>query len=793
MDHPHVQQRGFVAPAPDPVQQQQQHQQLLQPSQRSILGQTPAASQCRESLLSRVLKRDGDAEGDDRDKAGVAGFGVTLDSVAGPLPKPILRRASCVESTVCGGRIEERSSQAGNDEQFQQSQHPSSSVPQPPLIFQQPPLLNQPQPPLVRKTSLKFAIAPPPTHLTAPLYSSASATEPPYPGSRRSSLESGPNVAVEADQVDGLAERLIGDIEEDDEEQVEDDEDQDDEDQDDEDHDEDDDDDDDDGEYNDDSISNPDHEDAQDEDDEDEDRYSSTNWSGYEEDSEAGLSDEELAIKETLIVSPGPRRKLASRDALAEDVEGSTAFASDRAALATHISSIASPQNPSFAFARPTNYRRRRPASLASDGGAGTGVGGSISSLLAVGGASFVKIDPAERIHRGRGAVQILDPIPQGARTRRNTGTETDTCTRHCSPPPAMDRSRSSSRGIPPAVSGIGHVMKPPRADLSPSAIRMQARRGNGDPRKRKQRDTVAQLNLFGPSGRVARALTTDDDLGDRRLDTTEDEFALGARRELTRGWRSDDALFAVPMVRRYPTAVAQYLPPDTGSGKNSVISVVKYPATSSVPPSDMEQLEAFSDGLVNPQQAIRRASDKIVSRRVSTCSAQPINNGLLSPTEPIIAHFGASVPCPPAVDDTPALASGTSFCPSTPVDQILHETLTGTPGRRRGSDVTSNNIPYIKTTEGSGSDGYRSRASSAMGFRSDDGRVQPHPPSSSTPIYHQQSASYIPSRKGYFEEGVEAPRSLSTTLVTSVNQPCKSRPIKCPSPRRRTQDEVRT
>lgn len=300
-------------------------------------------------------------------------------------------------------------------------------------------------------------------------------------------------------------------------------------------------------------------------------------------------------------------------------------------------------------------------------------------------------------------------------------------------------------------------------------------------------------MNLFGPNGRVARALTTDDDLGDRRLDTTEDELAL-ERRELTRGWRSDDALFAVPMIRRYPAAAAaRYLPPDAGSRKNSIKSLQKYPTTSSATPSDVEHAEPLSDGLVDAQHGIRRASGKVGSRRVSTCSAPPVNNGLLSPTEPTIAYFGASVPCPPAVDDTPALALGTSFCPSTPIDQILHETLAGTPSRRRGSDVTSSVVPYVKTTEGSGSDGYRSRASSAMGFRSDDGRVQPHQPVSATPIHHQQSISYVPARKGYFEEGVDAPRSLSTTLVTSSgNQPCKSRPIKCPSPRRRTQDDVR-
>lgn len=319
MDHPLVQQRGFVAPAPVPVQQQA--------SQRSILVQTVSASQCRESLLSRALKRDGDADGEERDGSPkvAAGLGIASEPVAGIVPKPILRRASCVESTVGVGRIEERGYQTGNEDHHQQSQHQQLSVSQAPPIFQQPQLTNQPQPPLARKTSLKFAIAPPPIHATAPLYPHASVVEPPHPGSRRSSLESGPNVAVEADQADVLAERLIGDIEEDDEEQDEDDEDQDDEDRDDE-EDQDGDEEDDDGEYNDDSISNPDHEDIRNE-EEDEDRYSSTNWSGYEEDSEAGLSDEELVIKETLIVSPGPRRKSASRGATVEDVEESTAFA----------------------------------------------------------------------------------------------------------------------------------------------------------------------------------------------------------------------------------------------------------------------------------------------------------------------------------------------------------------------------------------------------------------------------------------------------------------------------------
>lgn len=483
---------------------------------------------------------------------------------------------------------------------------------------------------------------------------------------------------------------------------------------------------------------------------------------------------------------------------------------SSRAGPATHFSSIPSPTgNASFAFARPTNYRRRRPASIVSADGI---VGGSASSLIAPGpSASFVKIDPQERLHRGRGAVQILDPIPQGGEKQQ------DTLTRHCSPPPAH-RSRSSSRSVAPASAALA---RPPRPDLSPSAIRMQVRRGYSDsPRKRKQRaNAVArQMNLFG--GRSKAALTTDDDVrsftasavgrqvaGPSRLDhTTEDEVLAPRRavqRELqaTRGWRSDDALFAVPMVRRYPTVSALQV----GGGGSRKSSVTTGAAVSSATPSDVEHVVGDPlDRFVS--QVSRRSSEKVAHATV---------NGLLSPTEPSIAYFGASAPCPPAVDDTPALASAASVLPSTPVDQLLHEKLAGTPSRRRGSDAVAIAAGHVKT-EGSGSDGYRSRASSAMGFRSDDGnrtaaQVQhyrdsafTHQASHTQQHQHIQQTTIIESRDGHEGEHEyftpHTPRTDSASrlppssiLLSPGVQPSKSKPIKCPSPRRRTQEhEVR-
>lgn len=326
----------------------------------------------------------------------------------------------------------------------------------------------------------------------------------------------------------------------------------------------------------------------------------------------------------------------------------------------------------------------------------------------------------------------------------------------------------------------------------------MQVRRGYSDsPRKRKARaDAVMrQTNLFG-AGRAA--MTTDDDVRRCevsavgrvvRVDTTEDEVHVrrGVRElQATRGWRSDDALFAVPMVRRYPSAAAHSV--TVGSRKSSVVTGT---VVSSATASDAEHGQTMDRSVYEGIRPIsRRPSEK----------AHATVNGLLSPTEPSIGYFTAPAPCPPAVDDTPALASGASVLPSTPVDQLLHEKLAGTPSRRRGSDAVTHGRP-----EGSGSDGYRSRASSAMGFRSDEPHAGQHRRDSASYINQhtpqQQQTTIIESQDGQ-EEGHVAPRTprmdsgqrlpSAGILLSPSGQTAKSKPIKCPSPRRRQDNEVR-
>ncbi|KAJ9104676.1 hypothetical protein QFC21_002174 [Naganishia friedmannii] len=677
-------------------------------------------------------------------------------------------------------------------------------------------------------------------------------------------------------------------------------------------------------EYDEDGVSGSEDEDEYDEDlseddDDDEETQSGANWSGYEEDSEAGLSDEmdddddeddnvEYIKKESRIVSPPAtftlgryqRRADAVEEEEEEDLSGATPSRMFRThparspmpntASSTHFSSIpntstnntTTAQLPGFAFARPTNYRRRRPASVVSnDGGlASPGsspfVAGAGTIVPAAASTSFVKIDPHERVvHRGHGAVQIVDAIPPSPQSRGTTtagggGAYADgrprqkpkranTLTRHCSPPPAP---AGHTTALPPTSNST--IPRAPPAELSPSAIRMQVRRGVSDsPSKKKLRARQQGMNLFGPNSTalVRAALMTDDDdeeghanLAPRETamvvtaTTTEDEAGLEARRtpgsrtELTatRGWRSDDALFAVPTVRRrYPNISVRTTsnrspgpPPlvtgESRSRKASVVSLVVQPTfLSSAPPSDVEHPAGAgrrgSESVVDSARyVLRRTSEKVTqpfSLRASSTmtsphvhdadlphSSGPPPNGLLSPIEPSLSLFSASSPCPPAIDDTPALALAASFLPTTPVDQLLHEKLAGTPSRRRGSDaalVATAAAPQVRSTEGSGSDGYRSRASSALGFRSDDSRSvlhhasyqQQHKDSAAAPSlssHHNQQ----PNTQAVYTHNHLRPDGGDTehdAQHLAAKQAIKSKPIKCPSPRRQTQgNEVR-
>lgn len=569
--------------------------------------------------------------------------------------------------------------------------------------------------------------------------------------------------------------------------------------------------------------------------------------------------------------------------------------------LNTHFSSIsgggggttgptAHAQVSGFAFARPTNYRRRRPASVVStEGGVvspGTsfvaGAGGMMSPAAVS--TSFVKIDPHERIvHRGRGVVQIVDAIPP---SQQVTGTasstaangrprqkpkRTNTLTRHCSPPPAPAEHASAHTTATTTTTTSSTIPRAPPAELSPSAIRMQVRRGVSDsPRKKKMRARQQGMNLFGPNSNalVRAALMTDDDdeehvygtgqsLAPREqavvpaATTTEDEAGIKARASAsrtelmaTRGWRSDDALFAVPTVRRkYPnisvrttankspgppssaTAMSTATTEEPRSRKASVVSLVVPPTfLSSAPPSDVEHSVATdrrgsASVVEGGRHVFRRASEKVgqpFARRASYAITSPhphdadlpLSSGLppsslLSPIEPSLSLFSASSPCPPAIDDTPALASAASFLPTTPVDQLLHEKLAGTPSRRRGSDaaLVAATAQMRSTTEGSGSDGYRSRASSALGFRSDDSRSvlhhtthqQQHHKDSATTISNHTQHPYTQHQYTHNHLRPDGGEIEGDAQYRIAKQTIKSKPIKCPSPRRRTQEnEVR-
>jgi hypothetical protein len=119
-----------------------------------------------------------------------------------------------------------------------------------------------------------------------------------------------------------------------------------------------------------------------------------------------------------------------------------------------------------YAFARPTNYRRRRPISEVHE----EIIGGSASSLISPG--SFVRIGGQEgqaEVERGRGAVQIqhaLPPRPHNAVAAGKSGN--DSCTRHRSPPP---RARTKPAQLGRSASERSNWNVPP-AGQSPSAGR---------------------------------------------------------------------------------------------------------------------------------------------------------------------------------------------------------------------------------------------------------------------------------------------------------------------------------
>ncbi len=141
-----------------------------------------------------------------------------------------------------------------------------------------------------------------------------------------------------------------------------------------------------------------------------------------------------------------------------------------------------------FPFARPTNYRRRHRATSAVSSNQGDGhiIGGSVTSLV----GSFVLIDPTnqqnDNIHRGRGLVQIVDPVSDHKNATKMPMLK-ESCSRHCSPPPTSSV-QPGRRSRSPSATNIKHsilsLTAAPKAGSSPSACRLKAKRDLGKPRK---------------------------------------------------------------------------------------------------------------------------------------------------------------------------------------------------------------------------------------------------------------------------------------------------------------------
>lgn len=375
----------------------------------------------------------------------------------------------------------------------------------------------------------------------------------------------------------------------------------------------------------------------------------------------------------------------------------------------------------SYAFARPTNYRRRRPVSDVTD----DIVGGSASSLI-LPSASFRAQAEDSQVERGKGQVQIQHALlPRGRMQKAKSGTES--CTRHCSPPP-----RTRSKVMRSASEMMGKSMIPP-AGSSPSAVRLKFKRGVSDsPRKRRTGEILALGRKSIQEDDVNTHAATEVDLP--KKDEVLSTSTVACKLSALRGWRSDDAFFAYPIKREIelgstPTRTSRCLTP---------LSPIKIRQTSR---GDYESDTAgFSttSGIHGAIQAIRRPS-----------SVKPFLNGESSVDSPIAIPDDdrAMRTCENAVDMTPAM--GTTQIDSTPISEMLVQLSKSQVWPDVGQDER---------------DGGRKQP----GYQTED------------PVQQLNR-----SREVQVETRHEQGRRVSQPEITVVG---RSKPIQCPAPRRERQ-----
>ncbi|RSH91982.1 hypothetical protein EHS25_009353 [Saitozyma podzolica] len=349
-------------------------------------------------------------------------------------------------------------------------------------------------------------------------------------------------------------------------------------------------------------------------------------------------------------------------------------FSDDPETAAFPRDALQSDGNGNFAFARPTNWRRR---------GARRQRDGSPSASPPP--APAVLPPPARR---GRGHIRVVDdPSHSGKEGKKG-------CSRHCSPPPARSRS-NSIRGPPPPGS-------------SPSARNLKEKHQQLHPQPHAKKSCSGRLSDAGPrDGRAGSPmpprvldleseLDEEDDDEDEATEPTLPAIATAASsRSLSAsparprgGWRSDDSIFHGPnsqQTRGIGSTRLESIPRNISAppparpvfsdsdDERERLSTPTIPASVPMEP----QLSTMGggpgvgvgDGMRN---FLRRASEHLpMFRRPSVPLDQtppgsfvmidPRDAGISISGSPLSAPLPSQSTCPPALDDTPALARSQS------------------------------------------------------------------------------------------------------------------------------------
>ncbi|WWD15936.1 hypothetical protein CI109_100360 [Kwoniella shandongensis] len=253
--------------------------------------------------------------------------------------------------------------------------------------------------------------------------------------------------------------------------------------------------------------------------------------------------------------------------------------------------------DPRFPFARPTNFNNKTRT-----------IGSTVIPSASVHPPAPALLPPPAR--RGRGHIRVDE-------TATLSPDQDKSCSRHRSPPPTRSRSTSHSHSLP--GQDDEHHMTGRLSDAGPR----NGRAGSPMPRK--------------PS------LDTDDEGDSMTQGQSEDEEEDEPDRQPVAeqgGWRSDDAVFYGP--------TAQQVMPIGFNRRRRHSSAFSVHAAVFVNSEDDDE-NLVGKGVDGVREFIRRASEHIPGLRRPSSSRDQVNSGANA--------IRSNTPCPPALDNTPAMA----------------------------------------------------------------------------------------------------------------------------------------